>query len=72
MGAGYSSIAMCFHPRLQPQILNQSMIFGNKAMWIRFKGLEGGNLGILIVYASNLDGERCAMWNEELQLCLWS
>lgn len=37
--------------------------------------MEGGNLGILNVYASNLDGERCAMWIEVLQLlpldCRW-
>ena len=28
-GARYGDIAMCFHPRLQPPILNQGTIFEN-------------------------------------------
>ena len=47
----------------------------NRVQWIRFKGLDGGHLGILNVYASNSFGERCVMWNEVFQFiptyCRW-
>lgn len=58
---------MYVHPRLQPLILDQGSLAGNKVQWIRFKGLEGGNLGILNVYASNMVGGRCAIWNQVFQ-----
>ena len=41
----------------------------------RFKWLQGKHLGILIIYASNIVGERCAMWNIIIQFlptnCRW-
>ena len=57
---------MCFHPRLQPLIMQKGYFAGNKAQWIRFKGLEGGHLEILNFYASNMVNERIAMWQEFL------
>ena len=67
IGAGKGGIAICFHPRLQPLILDKGSLAGNRVQWIRFKGLEGGHLGILNIYASNLASERCATWNEMFQ-----
>jgi hypothetical protein len=54
---------MCFHPRLHPLIYYRGSLAENNVQWIRFKGLEGGLLGILYVFASNMVGERCTMWN---------
>ena len=55
---------MCIHPRLQPLIYDQVSLAKIKVQWITFKGLEGEHIGILNVYASNLVGERCALWEE--------
>lgn len=35
---------MCFHLRLQPLTMQKGSFAGNKAQWIRFKGLEGDTL----------------------------
>lgn len=75
LGVGRRGIAMCFRPSLQLFIYDQGSLARNRIQWIRFKGLEGGHLGILNVYASNMVGERCAMWNEVFQFlptdCRW-
>lgn len=67
-------IAICFHPRHQPLIYDQGSLENtlekNKVQWITSKGLEGGHIGILNVYASNTVGERCAMWNDVFQFLL--
>lgn len=42
----------------------------DRVQWIRFKGLEGGHIGILDIYASNLASERGATWNEMSQSLL--
>jgi len=49
---------MSFHPRLHFLIYDQGSLASNKAQWIRFKGLEGGYIGVLNVYASNVVGVR--------------
>ena len=36
-------------------------------MNLRYKGLEGRHLVIPNIYASNMVGERCAVWNEVFQ-----
>lgn len=70
LGVGNDEIAMCIHPRLQPLIYDKGSLAVNKVQWIKFNGLEGRHVGIVNVYASNLVGERCAMWNETLQSLL--
>jgi hypothetical protein len=53
-------IALCFHPRLQPLILDKGSMAANKVQWIKFKRIEGLRPGILNIYASNMTSERCA------------
>lgn len=75
IGARRGNIALCFHSIIQPLFLNKGSLAGNKAQWNKYTEPEGGYLGILNIYAYNMVGERCTMWNEVFQSlpieCRW-
>ena len=55
-------------------ILDFDLLFMSKVLLPKIESnelhLKGGHLGILNVYASNMVGERCAMWNDIFQFLL--
>lgn len=57
-------------PRSQPLIYDRGFVASHTTHWIEPNMVEVGYLGVFHVHASNMIGERCAMWNENLQLLL--
>lgn len=75
VGAGRGGICTFFHGKLAPLVTTQGTILGNRAFWIHLRGLPGGDLGILNIYAPNDSRARTALWQElSLRLptdCRW-
>ena len=38
-------------------------LYENKVVWIKFEGVEGGNIGIACIYAPNIPTKRMHLWH---------
>ena len=63
-GAGKGGICTLLHEKLAPLVSSYGSILHNRAFWFRLKGLPGGDLGILNIYAPNDSRERTLLWQE--------
>lgn len=54
--------AMHVHSKLQNLIIDRGSLAGNMVHWMRRIGIEGGDVNILNLYASNMASEQYAMW----------
>ena len=57
-------IGMWVAPQLVPPIHVEGQSRAGNAQWICFKGVPGGDIGILNVYAPHKSPERCVLWLE--------
>ena len=62
--AGKGRICTILHESLAPRVSSHGTILCNRAFWIRLKGLPGGDLGILNLYAPNDSRDRITLWQE--------
>lgn len=63
-GAGKGGICTILHEKLAPSVSGHGTILQNRAFWFKLKGLPGGDLGIVNLYAPNDSRERTLLWQE--------
>ena len=68
VGAGKGGVCTIFHENLAPLVSDSGSFLRNRAFWVRLKGLPGGDLGILNLYAPNDSQGRIALWHELLEI----
>ena len=61
-GAGCGGAAFFIHQKWKYQIGSSSSSFKDRVIWIVLKGIPGGDLGILNIYAPNDQHERKELW----------
>jgi exonuclease III len=61
---GRGGIFLFVNPTIKHMILSQGLIGVNQAQWIRFTGLDGGNIAMLNVYAPHSAQLRSRLWQE--------
>ena len=61
-GTSKGGVAILLVPQWTTAIHSYGILYQNRVQWIILKGLQGGDLGIVNIYASNSSTERCEMW----------
>ncbi|KAG0605467.1 hypothetical protein M758_9G061900 [Ceratodon purpureus] len=61
-GAGCGGVMTLLHPRWHQHIGASGSILNNRAHWLILKGLPGGDIGLVNLYAPNDSPTRCLLW----------
>lgn len=66
---------MMLSPKLAALVIDAGSVLVNRAQWVILRGIPGGDLGIINIYAPNDIVERCQLWETLIQelptSCRW-